>query len=123
MRPILLSTLLLAAPALCAQHVSTHEEHAAKLIETIQRTTECLRRCQDEASIKQEIPQLKQLQREMEQIARNLLSLEPPSVAEKLYNHAKIAQFDKAYKEVLAEITRLQKAKLYTPELRSILQI
>jgi len=133
----MLSSIILLTPRLSAQesvhpianpetietNSSSHRAHCIALIIILKQSEQCLLRCQDEASIRAELPKLKALSREMNQLAASQSKLADPGDADIKTAEQYLIEFIVTWKSIKQEIQRLEATGLYKDELLEILRL
>ncbi len=104
-----------------AQMPSTHREAAERLIALLLQTDECLAGCTDAASVQAALPTLRQLAEKVHAFKKMQDELPEPTVQDYMAAQDLAASFNRAWTSIRANIERLKKAGLLTPELQNIL--
>lgn len=118
--PILLALL---SPQLSANEEVTHISLARQIIELLSQTELVLNTCQNEASVKEAIPQLKELAEQAQQLKQQQSQLPDSSLNEDLTIAKQVPDFLTIWDAIRAHIERLENSKLLSDELREVLKI
>lgn len=102
---------------------SSHREHCIALNAILKQSEECLLRCQDNASIKAEIPKLKALSRKMNLLSASQMRLVDPGHSDIKAAEQYLIEFITTWKSIKKEIQRLDEQGLYKGELLEILRL
>ncbi len=105
-----------AAPA-------SHQEYIPALLALLNQTEQSLAACTDADSVTAELPRLRELAQQARQLSAHQQSLPEPTVQDYLTSHPHVAEFNRVWEAICGHIERLHRARLITPELRTILQL
>ncbi len=123
-----ISSLILTSACLCQlaqgqDEISTHQQYSEKLVSILTRTLASLELCQDEASVKEQLPTLQSLKVEMEELSKALYRLPAPSVVDYLFAEKQLAEFNRTWQAITHELQRLKSEKLLNEELLEVIKV
>ncbi len=112
-----------AAQETTAPTPTTHQEFIPALLELLQQTEQSLATCTDEASTKAALPRLRELAAQARKLSAVQQSLPEPTVQDYMAAHPHVAEFNKLWDAICEHLSRLEQARLVSPELRQLLQL
>ncbi len=125
MKKLLISIVLflglVAAPA--QEQPGNHLDLTSAILDFLSRTELCLNSCRDAASTKGAIPQLQELKKECEKLAKIQRELPEPTVQDYMAVQHHMEAFNTVWNAIRAHIERMEQDKLLSEEVRNILRI
>ncbi len=115
-------------PALClaaeeATAPTTHQEFIGSLLDFLPQTELCLASCTDAAATEAALPRLHELAAQARQLSAWQQALPEPTVQDYMAAHPHVAEFNKLWEAIGQPLSRMEREKLITPELRELLQL